>query len=529
MRVKVTTNAPLPEYNCWFVLSQENESQTVHELRKKMVKDLGLNSEASVLDLSMDGFNLLPQSTIQGLLRDGDLINVKVNTIKPIQTIKKRKVSSVEEEEEKEAPVKKPKKESSKKSKKESSKKSKKESSKKSEKESKKAASLKSEKEKAKEKKKKDKAVVEKESVKKSKKDSEKPKKDSSTKEEKVSATKKAVKETAPKKAHPFEGKAATKKRNQRRRLLKANLNSMSAPIVPNAATQSVAMPDTELQIQNLSISHVQDQQQQQQQQSIHLLKKNKNKKKNHLKQMEQRSHVVYNSEPAAATATAAAATSTTTTTTATEPDMTESVPPQQNSNQFGRAFVTFVESERNYKGRYNPNHTPQEYPIHRKPTLFYANQGLTESDLQEKPNEVQEEVIEKAPVEKTVTAPVEEKPLNYEEFPESNFQDKVPSVGAKLAIKTLELTSTYTPEISDWKQVILKELDLANNTVTFEFLPGFGKATTKGGKFDIKKNRKKKYDDWYEQEEEEEEEEEQEEKEVVFATTDIFAMRCMV
>lgn len=87
-----------------------------------------------------------------------------------------------------------------------------------------------------------------------------------------------------------------------------------------------------------------------------------------------------------------------------------------------------------------------------------------------------------------------------------------------------MELTAAYTPEISEWKQVILKEINADAGQVRFEFLPGFGKATTKGGKFDNKK--KKRYDDWYEEEEEEEDEEE--EREVTFEMTDIFAMRNM-
>lgn len=56
-------------------------------------------------------------------------------------------------------------------------------------------------------------------------------------------------------------------------------------------------------------------------------------------------------------------------------------------------------------------------------------------------------------------------------------------------------MTANYTPEISDWKQVTLKALDDSN--VTVEYQQGFGKASTKGGKFDIKKHLKKQYDDW--------------------------------
>lgn len=91
-------------------------------------------------------------------------------------------------------------------------------------------------------------------------------------------------------------------------------------------------------------------------------------------------------------------------------------------------------------------------------------------------------------------------------------------------------MTANYTPEISDWKQVILEGID--GDQVTFEFLPGFGKANQKGGKFDNKKHSKKNYhDDWYggdAEEEQEEEEQEEEENEVTFQLTDIFAVRNM-
>lgn len=73
-----------------------------------------------------------------------------------------------------------------------------------------------------------------------------------------------------------------------------------------------------------------------------------------------------------------------------------------------------------------------------------------------------------------------------------------------------------------------MRNLNKADDTVTFEYLPGFGKASTKGGKFDFKK--KKNYNDYYYNEEQyqEEEEEEQEEKEITISCSDVFAMRIM-
>ncbi|KAG2232921.1 hypothetical protein INT48_006175 [Thamnidium elegans] len=418
MRIKLATSSPLPNYNCWFVLTENIEAQTVHHLRRKIVKDLELNSEPSLLQLSMDGFHLLPQSNIQGLLRDGDLINSKAPE-------KKRSRSE--------------------------------------------------------------------EKVIKSKKT---PKQ--------VTEEKKVAEETV-QKSTPFEGKEQTKKRNMRRRELKRRLRTAAVDPLPVQINTSPALIDQELQIQNLNISNVEPSQ---------LLKKNKNKKKNHMKQMDQRCHVHY-------------------------PQDKEVTAPEQviaignNGNLFGRAFVTFVESERNYKERQN-SHFSQEYPIHRMPTLFYANQGLTENELNQPETELVDqaqpaEVHQIETVSEVVQPPVnhvqEEKEINYNDLVQVTFTDNVP-VGSKLAIKTLELTSSYTPEISDWKHVILKQIDTENGQVKFEFLPGYGKATTKGGKFDNKKNRKR-YDDWYDQrQQQQDEEEEEEENEATFEMTDIFEMR---
>ncbi|GAA5795694.1 hypothetical protein EDC94DRAFT_690666 [Helicostylum pulchrum] len=501
MRIKLTTSSPLPNYNCWFVLTEKNEAQTVHHLRRKIVKDLELNSEPSLLQLSMDGFHLLPQSNIQGLLRDGDLINVEqVNFVKPI--IKKRKLSSVEESPP--PPVKKSKKEKSTKASKPESK----------------------EKKESKSEEKKRLKALEKECLKAQKiKSSKAAEKKRSRSEEKVIKSKKTPKQVAKEnkvaekivqKSTPFEGKEQTKKRNMRRRELKRRLRTVAAvDPIPVQINTAPALVDQEVQIQNLSISNVEPSQ---------LLKKNKNKKKNHMKQMDQRSHVHYPQDKEVAA-----------------PEQVTTVV-GNNGNQFGRAFVTFVESEKNYKERHNSNFS-QEYPIHRMPTLFYANKGLTENELsqpetelvvdQAQPAELHqvETVTEVAVVQPPVNHVQEEKKeINYNDLVQVNFSDNVPSVGSKLAIKTLELTSTYTPEISDWKHVILKQIDTENGQVKFEFLPGYGKATTKGGKFDNKKNRKR-YDDWYDQQQQhddddEEEEEEEEENEATFEMTDIFEMR---
>ncbi|KAI7888591.1 uncharacterized protein EV154DRAFT_517154 [Mucor mucedo] len=310
---------------------------------------------------------------------------------------------------------------------------------------------------------------------------------------------------------------------------------------------------DHESQVQNLDISHAEP---------LQLIKKNKNKKKNHMKQMEQRSHMHYaqdtvdavvvdqpmlveKEETPAAPAPAAPAPAATALAATAPLQVVDTKPVSK--NPYGRAFITHQESERNHKPRNTPGKKPmREYPVHRMPTLFYADQGLTEDEMaqhQQQFNAPEATTCDEQQQEESAHHEEDdamnhenatyyqqqtqepEKPINYEQdYPEVNFEN-IPPVGTKLAIKTLELTAAYTPEISDWKQVILKDINSEAGQVTFEFLPGFGKATTKGGKFENKK--KKRYDDWYEEVEEEEEEEE-EEREATFEMTDIFAMRNM-
>jgi hypothetical protein len=74
MRIKLATSTPLPVFHCWFPISEKFEKQTIHHLRKKIVKDLELKAEPSNIQLLIDGFNLLPQTIIKDLVRDGDLI-----------------------------------------------------------------------------------------------------------------------------------------------------------------------------------------------------------------------------------------------------------------------------------------------------------------------------------------------------------------------------------------------------------------------------------------------------------------------
>ncbi|KAI8644268.1 hypothetical protein BD408DRAFT_413589 [Parasitella parasitica] len=164
------------------------------------------------------------------------------------------------------------------------------------------------------------------------------------------------------------------------------------------------------------------------------------------------------------------------------------------------------MESEPKYKGHRGPD---RQYPIHKVPTLFYA-----EEPSQDESSEPAKNIQSKANT--TTVMPVmkaTDKPVDYNSFPAADFESNIPAIGDLLAIKTLELTATYTPEISAWKQVILKEINLPN-TITFQYIEGFGKTSTRGGKFDIKKHQKKRFDNWYQDEYDETEDQIQDEEE---------------
>lgn len=194
---------------------------------------------------------------------------------------------------------------------------------------------------------------------------------------------------------------------------------------------------DHESQVQNLNISHAEP---------LQLLKKNKNKKKNHMKQMDQRSHVHYTpdivmEEPVLVEKPVVVEKPVFVQT----PVEAPAVKSKPSKNPYGRAFVTHVESERNYKGHNKPGKYPKrEYPVNRVPTLFYADHGLAEEETayhepeqaEEEPYYEQEVSIQYEQEEPIYYEKVQEKLINYEQdFPEVNFTN-IPTVGSKLAIK---------------------------------------------------------------------------------------------
>lgn len=311
--------------------------------------------------------------------------------------------------------------------------------------------------------------------------DSKKEKKSSDRKNKKASADKKKAKEVKEKKpveeketrvdkqkeeepkviknkSLPFEGSKSTKARNLRRRLLKKHLREKqkndTQPITNNV--DSVALENTEsappeyVEPEYIEAAYVEpeyiepeytetayleptyteqaytepplvDNAEELLNTCTKLIKKNKNKKKNHLKgsKAKNRSHQHFDKEN--------------------EPPATK--------NLYGRAFITVAESEANprtYQSTY-------EYPIHKMPTLFYAENPIIDEPVQENERlDVSEPVEDSMSMDGNVSeedAPEElpnnksdmDKPADYEKYPDADFVNNIPTVGNQLAIKVTQ------------------------------------------------------------------------------------------
>ncbi|KAG9320535.1 hypothetical protein KVV02_004919 [Mortierella alpina] len=76
MRVKLTFEDPLPPYRCWYEIPAS--CSTVHDLQKAIRRGFELNKVCKTTRLDLDGFFLLPASSIAGSIKDGDLLQVMI-------------------------------------------------------------------------------------------------------------------------------------------------------------------------------------------------------------------------------------------------------------------------------------------------------------------------------------------------------------------------------------------------------------------------------------------------------------------
>lgn len=211
--------------------------------------------------------------------------------------------------------------------------------------------------------------------------------------DKKKKAEKKDAEEKERSSNKPFEGLSKTRKRNMRRRLLKEiyhNQTNSSDQVPEPPAPESTALnepeEETESPVPESTPSNPPTEEAEPKTVSTGLLKKNKNKKKHHLTDPKADNHFHIHYEDA---------------------DWDQpSEKKATNRNTHGRAFISYAESDHYYKG--NPHDT--EYPIHRMPTLFYAQDA--------------------EPTEPKTTA------VDYDSLPDADFKSKIPAIGDSLAIK---------------------------------------------------------------------------------------------
>ncbi|KAI1297439.1 hypothetical protein EDD11_007129 [Mortierella claussenii] len=72
MRVRLVFEEPLPQYKCWYEVPRSCD--TIKELQKSIRKGFRLDLYCKTTRLDLDGFFLLPGSTVAGSLKDGDLL-----------------------------------------------------------------------------------------------------------------------------------------------------------------------------------------------------------------------------------------------------------------------------------------------------------------------------------------------------------------------------------------------------------------------------------------------------------------------
>ncbi|KAF9350033.1 hypothetical protein BGX26_011739 [Mortierella sp. AD094] len=76
MRVKLVFEDPLPPYKCWYEVP--SSCSTIRDLQRLIRKGFRLDQFCKTTRLDLDGFFLLPSSTVAGSVKDGDLLQVMI-------------------------------------------------------------------------------------------------------------------------------------------------------------------------------------------------------------------------------------------------------------------------------------------------------------------------------------------------------------------------------------------------------------------------------------------------------------------
>ncbi|KAH8554352.1 hypothetical protein BGW37DRAFT_484424 [Umbelopsis sp. PMI_123] len=289
------------------------------------------------------------------------------------------------------------------------------------------------------------------------------------------------------KKSIPGEGSLKTRSRNQRRRRLKKAMAGQSQNTKENEPMIQQPQPTAANQEPEIVKSHVlKPAEQNGLVPSSSLLKKNRNKRRGFLNdiQDQEKEHIRF-----------------------------ETLHAKPAETIGGTAIITSVEldSSPNDGGRYNlRSKTEKKYPVQLGPRVVKANQISVDSGVEDLEgntwvgdavDDAVDDVVDYAShdnADNTSNEPqvyaAEESAdmdevIDYNSCEVVNFTSNLPQELDVLAIKTLVLSATYTPEISDWREVVVKEIDIIDGTITVEHLGLTDKALREGGRFELGAN----------------------------------------
>jgi len=83
MRLRIQTFPPLPDFKAWFSFEAHQVPHSIRELKKFLCSDIvvlkGACVSAREIQLLLDDFELLNESSFTAALRDGDLLCVKAS------------------------------------------------------------------------------------------------------------------------------------------------------------------------------------------------------------------------------------------------------------------------------------------------------------------------------------------------------------------------------------------------------------------------------------------------------------------
>ncbi|ORZ19798.1 hypothetical protein BCR42DRAFT_410549 [Absidia repens] len=506
MRIKISASTDSsPSYDFWYAIDDKTSQKgTILDLKKNLNKVAPMAKKSKHLTLSLDGFLLLPTSPINDLIRDGDTIRVQHglnNSSTPKTKDTKRK--------EKDDTMTKPKK--------------------------RKRQDTDTDQQQ------KQQLIVDTKTKRQKKKKTKQLDNNNATTS---LSTTEAPQLSPSKKRNLRRARSRIARRENQIKQQSTVKEHVATSSANKHSTQEADVDDDNAPIEISSKDNVEP--------SRQLLKKNKNKKKNFLKQMDktaQSQHIVFDGTTTTTTTlggdddnddtTAFGADkqdneggmteeqeyhygsyyyvdedTTPTTTTANDPYMDETM------NPYGGAFITESESQQvRNNNRKQRNYGNRNYPVDALDSVFFAtdeqeeqekivdkdgssssssdsdsdsdssDSDSSDSDSSDEDEDDGDDVAKVVESEETDEIEQQAEKVDYETYPALTFQGpQVPAVGDHLAIKTLHLSETYTPEISDWKEI--KVVELTGQEMVVERV-----SRTSPSQLKVKKSRLRKFD----------------------------------